>query len=343
MLLWLVCVLATDRSCQFSDDGTAGSAAVFGSSVGEKTVVLQVVGDVFSNSAAMSQLAIDAVTGQAVSPGWDTVKDTAVQAVFTAEDDSLLVFNITADPVTVTGDLLTATLPGALFASGLPLNCSNTWTIQNLTAATEELLSLYTSLNGALWTSNTGWLGDLTRPCHWHGVACINDSITGLFLNNNNLEGVLLGGMLQAIGGDIRELHLGNNKLNGSLTDLQLHAFTQIETISLMNNGITGTLPIEWGTVPTLQQIILYRNELDGTIPVEWGNITSLSTVLVHQNSLSGTLPDWGNPTHPMKHPTLKKLWAYGNNLTESRPDDDGLALQEAAFPFGPSKASNTL
>lgn len=49
---------------------------------------------------------------------------------------------------------------------------------------------------------------------------------------------------------------------------------TQMNTITLHLNQLTGTLPSEWSGMAQLFKLILYSNQLTGTLPSEWSSLT---------------------------------------------------------------------
>ena len=58
---------------------------------------------------------------------------------------------------------------------------------------TAGLTALYESLGGAAWTDNTNWLSG--SPCsgfgNWYGVTCSGNTVSGVDLDGNNLNGRL--------------------------------------------------------------------------------------------------------------------------------------------------------
>ena len=85
---------------------------------------------------------------------------------------------------------------------------------------------------------------------------------------------------------------------------LQLNAFTAIDpdftgilglqSLSLQDNLLTGTLPVGLSTFTGLQHLTLQNNDLSGTMPPEWASLTYLTELDLSGNSLSGSLPvEW--------------------------------------------------
>jgi hypothetical protein len=127
---------------------------------------------------------------------------------------------------------------------------------------------LYKRTGGQHWMNNGGWIdsdsGTEVDGCSWYGVTCDNAGhVTGLFLRDNNLTGVLPSqlGTLEKL------LYL---RLNGNL-------------------HLSGTIPTELGSLSLLSTFDLYQCALSGTIPSELGNLTAVTYFAVSQNQLTGT------------------------------------------------------
>ena len=129
---------------------------------------------------------------------------------------------------------------------------------------TEDILrKLYTSTDGDNWLDNSNWLsGD---HCTWIGVSCNNGLVTGLYLNDNALSGLI---------------------------PTELGCLTSLETLILASNSLTGGIPTELGGLTSLTWLMLYNNSLTGGIPTELGGLTSLTTLYLNANpSLTGGIP----------------------------------------------------
>lgn len=102
---------------------------------------------------------------------------------------------------------------------------------------------------------------------------------------------------------------------HGVLTD----AAGNITTLALHNNGVTGTIAPEIGTLRALAVLSIYDNELTGSIPPELGSTRLLRTLSITGNPLAGPLPG-----------TLTRLTLeifYWNDTDLCAPTDD--AFQE--------------
>ena len=66
----------------------------------------------------------------------------------------------------------------------------------------------------------------------------------------------------------------------------------RVTGLSLNENDLQGTIPVELGQLTNLDSLNLSRNQLTGNVPRELGQLTSLTTLnLAFNGALSGTLP----------------------------------------------------
>ncbi|CAB9498930.1 receptor-like protein kinase [Seminavis robusta] len=130
----------------------------------------------------------------------------------------------------------------------------------------DKALETCETLEGRFLGSN--WLST-TNECIWGGVACDHNAF-----------------------GDVTELTLTSNKLNGQLpTELAL--LSKLTILNLRDNDyLTGTLPSELYTLTALEELNLSGNSFSGDISTEIGLMTSLSKLDLSSNDFLGRLPD---------------------------------------------------
>ena len=63
------------------------------------------------------------------------------------------------------------------------------------------------------------------------------------------------------------------------------------ESLNVMNNNITGSLPGELWGVQSLEQLRLSNNSLRGSIPAEVGQLTKLKELTLQNNVMTGSIP----------------------------------------------------
>ena len=111
------------------------------------------------------------------------------------------------------------------------------------------LTSLYGATGGSNWTNNTQWF-DTENPCEWYGVIC--------------------GPAPQSFNG--------------------VNAQTATDTIIGLNlsaNGLRGTLPPIWESLPNLQSLNVSYNALNGNVPSPITTLEDLQTLNLSFNALT--------------------------------------------------------
>ncbi|XP_040366479.1 probable leucine-rich repeat receptor-like serine/threonine-protein kinase At3g14840 isoform X3 [Rosa chinensis] len=87
-----------------------------------------------------------------------------------------------------------------------------------------------------------------------------------------------------------------------------------VQTINLMQNYLSGSIPPEWGSTK-LEFLVLSVNNLSGPIPAYLGNITTLRALALESNLFSGTIPpEMGRLIN------MEVLYLRANNLTGQLP-----------------------
>jgi len=122
--------------------------------------------------------------------------------------------------------------------------------------------------------------------------------------------------------GHVQVLSLLTNGLTGSIPP-ELGHLTNLQILSLGFNQLTGSIPPELGNLTYLEDLNLcgnqFGNQLTGSIPPELGNLTNLQNFYLEFNQLTGSIPpELGNLTN------LQRLYLYGNQLTGSIPPELG-------------------
>lgn len=88
----------------------------------------------------------------------------------------------------------------------------------------------------------------------------------------------------------LRAFHATNNDLH-SVPD-EIFAMTNLESLFLSYNAITGTISRHFGQMASLRELYMYGNRITGPIPSELGRMSNLTDLVLAHNFLSGTLPD---------------------------------------------------
>ena len=176
----------------------------------------------------------------------------------------------------------------------------------------DALVELYNSTDGANWTDNTGWMGEVGTECSWFGVTCSSGSVSSLDLLSNSLIGTIpieLGNLT-----NLKYLRLDVNILRGSIPS-ELSNLTNLAYLNLADNSLIGSIPIELGNLTNLNFLRLESNSLSGSIPSELGNLTKLTNLQLFNNLLTGSIPD-----ELKKLTKLSYLWLSGNSFSGTIP-----------------------
>ncbi|XP_072972546.1 tyrosine-sulfated glycopeptide receptor 1-like [Typha angustifolia] len=105
---------------------------------------------------------------------------------------------------------------------------------------------------------------------------------------HNNLNGTLPDDLFEAA--SLRHLALPNNQLSGVLEGKRTAKLSNIITLDLAGNGLSGHLPESIGQLVNLEHLSLDSNRLSGNLPSSLSNCTSLKDLNLRANNFSGKL-----------------------------------------------------
>lgn len=109
---------------------------------------------------------------------------------------------------------------------------------------------------------------------------------------------------------NITSISLPTNNLTGTLPT-ELGNLTSLTTLNLSGNSISGPIPPQIGRLTSLTTLNLSNNQLDGVIPMTIGNNTNLSVLNLSLNQLDGQIP-----SSIGRLSTLDQLYLNDNTLT---------------------------
>jgi gliding motility-associated-like protein len=283
--------------------------------------------------------------------------------------DNHVTFNGTPAVVTAsTTTSITTTVPAgattgpiSVTVAEVPAISSSNFTVTTgCVPATERnaLIALYTATDGANWTDNTDWLS--ADESTWFGVQVSGCHVTGLYLNNNNLNG-----SLPAALGDLTELttlQIINNPLLSGSIPTSIGNLTKLNSMLLYLNGLSGTIPPSIGNLTMVTQLELQSNNFTGSIPAEIGNLTSLNYLRLDDNQLTGTIPNSLYSIASLQSislgqnqligslspligsmPNLQQLFIGGNQLSGNIPSEIGNAVTLTFLSLGPNQFTGLL
>ncbi|KAK6161911.1 hypothetical protein DH2020_001752 [Rehmannia glutinosa] len=146
---------------------------------------------------------------------------------------------------------------------------------QNLSSEQTILLSLKQHWGNPpsleSWTSNSS-------PCDWPQVDCTFGAVTGLSLAEKNISGTIPSSICQL------------NNISRHIP-VSLYNCSNLESLDLSLNDITGTIPGEFFLMKRLHHLSLYGNRFYGEIPTPL-EARSLESLDLSDNHLNGSIPD---------------------------------------------------
>ncbi|KAL6961785.1 non-specific serine,threonine protein kinase [Sarracenia purpurea var. burkii] len=161
----------------------------------------------------------------------------------------------------------------------------------DIAADRTALLRLRAAVGGRTRSWN---LSDLA-PCSWKGVYCDNETgrVSQLRLPGSGLTGQI---PLNSIGNltQLRSLSLRRNSLSGSLPS-DLSSCTELNELFLQENFFSGDIPTGVFALIKLVRLNLAGNSFSGDISPEFNNLTKLASLDLENNNLTGSIPDLNN------------------------------------------------
>jgi Leucine-rich repeat (LRR) protein len=118
--------------------------------------------------------------------------------------------------------------------------------------------------------------------------------------------------------GAVTQLLLQENGLSGVIPT-ELGSLSSLAYLYLNDNQLNGYIPSALGNLPSLAHLDLGGNQLIGIIPPELGSLSSLEHLYLNSNQLTGGIPpQLGSLTH------LSRLYLYDNLLSGPIPSELG-------------------
>lgn len=190
-------------------------------------------------------------------------------------------------------------------------------------AERQALLDFYHATNGDNW--NQSW--NIEKPVsEWQGVTIENNSVTGISLLFNNVNGVIP----ESIGtlSNLRILELSFNKISGELPE-SIGQLTNLELLAFNGNILHGRIPESIGNLKNLKQLHLSSNFLTGELPGSMIYLKNLEVFNVFDNKLSGELPSGLSSIK-----SLKEVMIAENDFTNARQFSVVLMSNTAQLDF---------
>ncbi|XP_009102909.1 receptor-like protein kinase HSL1 [Brassica rapa] len=139
-------------------------------------------------------------------------------------------------------------------------------------------------------SSLSNWNPRDDSPCHWSGVSCGGafSSVTSVDLSDANLAGPFPSLICRLP--NLSSLSLYNNSINSTLP-LDIGACKTLKTLDLSQNLLTGELPHTLADLPLLTSLDLTGNNFSGDIPASFSRFEKLEVLSLVFNLLDGAIP----------------------------------------------------
>ncbi|KAK8655295.1 hypothetical protein V6N13_107878 [Hibiscus sabdariffa] len=138
--------------------------------------------------------------------------------------------------------------------------------------------------------SSWGWNNRDPSPCNWRGISCnlLTRRVESVNLSDSQLAGPFPLFLCRLP--SLRSVSLVNNSINSSLP-VDISQCRNLTTLDLSQNLLVGSLPHSLATIPSLQSLFLSGNNFSGEIPTSFGQFQRLEYLNLAGNLLDGTIP----------------------------------------------------
>ncbi|KAM4132007.1 hypothetical protein ACJW30_01G217600 [Castanea mollissima] len=185
------------------------------------------------------------------------------------------------------------------------------------------------------WLSSWGSEYAKRNCCSWEGVYYNNkrEELVALGLSNNSLSGdwpwslqncTMVGKGMCEYGknfGEMRSIHLANNKLTGKIPD-EICSLIELKALNLSGNMLIGMIPQNIGQLEQLESLDLSRNRLFGSLPDSMVALQYLGFLYLSYNEFSGRIPTITQLQSFDSDRFLGNLGLCGPPLIEKCPED---------------------
>ncbi|CAI9096735.1 OLC1v1032944C1 [Oldenlandia corymbosa var. corymbosa] len=182
--------------------------------------------------------------------------------------------------------------------------------LSDLSADRAALLRLQAAVGGR----TRGWNASSPNPCVWQGVNCSNSTnrVVALRLPGAGLSGQLPENTIGSLT-ELRTLSLRHNSLSGNIPS-DLGNCSNLQYLYLHDNGFSGQIPQGFFQLRNLFRVNFAHNNLSGVISPDFNNLGNLRTLYLESNQFNGPLPELNSLSN------LREFNVSFNNLTGSIP-----------------------
>ncbi|KAL6564566.1 hypothetical protein OROMI_016016 [Orobanche minor] len=156
-----------------------------------------------------------------------------------------------------------------------------------------------------------------SNPCNWTFISCSPENhVTGINIQSVQLPLSFLPNLVTSLN-SLETLTISDANITGTIP-LDIGNCLSLRKIDLSSNNLVGSIPATIGNLKDLEELVLNSNQLTGKIPAELGNCTLLKNLALFDNRLSGSVPgEIGNLLD------LETLRAGGNQDIDGKIPDE--------------------
>ncbi|PKU75723.1 probable inactive receptor kinase At1g48480 [Dendrobium catenatum] len=170
-------------------------------------------------------------------------------------------------------------------------------------------------------------------PCMWPGVTCASNRVVSLRLPGSGLIGQIPEGTLGNLS-NLQTLSLRFNALSGPLPS-DLARCKELRNLYLQGNRFSGEIPAFLSSLSSLVRLNLAENNFSGVIPLAFNNLTRLGTLYLESNHLSGEIPELDLPNLVQFNVSFNRLNGSVPSKLRDKPANSFLGMSLCGGPLG--------
>ncbi|XP_050229063.1 probable inactive receptor kinase At1g48480 [Mercurialis annua] len=205
----------------------------------------------------------------------------------------------------------------------------------DLTADRLALEALRKAVGGRslLWNISNG------NPCSWVGVYCQKNRVVELHLPAMGLSGQLPLGLANLT--ELQSLSVRFNALSGTIP-ADFGQLGSLRNLYLQHNSFSGEIPEFLFNLQNLVRLNLADNKFTGAISLNFNKLTRLATLYLEENQLSGSIPDLNLNSLDQFNVSFNNLSGPIPEKLSTKPANSFLGTRLCGKPLPPCNGNGT-